>query len=222
MYILLSHKINTLSPFYGGKKGFSYESTSSIEKGDIANTQKWELPNHLGTHIDFPYHFYKNGQTVDDFPEDFWVFDGEKIQVLEIILPENTFVIQPNHIQKKYIKFDAEFLILNTGISRYRNEEKFWKYNPGISIEMTDWIVKNFKNLKVIGLDSISISSWQHRDIGREVHKKMLNPDRPVLIIEDMDLSKVSRNTIFDKVFVAPVMVKGADGGPCTILAEVR
>ena len=67
MYILLSHKIDGLSPFYGGKKGFSYEPTGLIEKGDTANTQKWEFPNHLGTHIDFPYHFYQNGQTVDDF-----------------------------------------------------------------------------------------------------------------------------------------------------------
>ena len=222
MIIQLSHKIDDSSPFYGGRKGFSYQPESSIEKGDTANTQKWELHNHLGTHIDFPFHFYQNGQTVDDFPEDFWVFDGRKIQVLEIILPENTYLIQPNHIQKKYIKFDAELLILNTGISKFRDEERFWKFNPGISIEMADWIVENFKNLKVIGLDSISASSWQHRDVGRDVHKKMLNPDHPVLIIEDMDLTKVSRNTIFEKVFVAPVMVKGADGGPCTILAEVR
>ena len=222
MIIQLSHKIDDSSPFYGGRKGFSYEHVSSIEKGDTANTQKWELPNHLGTHIDFPYHFYQNGQTIDDFPEDFWVFNGEKIQVLEVTVPENIFLIEPGHIQKHDFNFDAEFIIIKTGVGKYRNEEKFWRYNPGISVEMADWIISNFKNMRIIGLDSISISSWQHRDIGREIHKKLLNPKKPVLIIEDMDLSKVNGDTVIDKVFIAPVMVRKSDGEPCTILAEVN
>lgn len=222
MYILLSHKIDGLSPFYGGKKGFSYQPTGSIEKGDIANTQKWEFPNHLGTHIDFPYHFYQNGQTVDDFPEDFWVFNGEKIQILELNIPENEFLIETKHFEKNNLNFDADFLILKTGFGKYRGEEKFWKYNPGLSLDTANWIKKNFMKLKIIGLDSISISSWQHRDVGRTVHKKMLDPKNPTLIIEDMDLSKINRITIFINIYIAPLMVRKSDGGPCTILAEVK
>ena len=222
MYILLSYKIDGLSPFYGGKKGFSYDPTSSIEKGDAANTQKWELPNHLGTHIDFPYHFYQNGQTVDDFHEEFWIFNGEKIQILEVNIPENKFLIETKHFEKNNLNFDADFLILRTGIGKYRCEEKFWKYNPGLSLGTANWVKENFKKLRIIGLDSISISSWQHRDVGRKVHKKMLDPEKPILIAEDMDLSKINKGTIFIKVYIAPLMVSKSDGSPCTILAEVE
>jgi kynurenine formamidase len=222
MFIFLSYKIDSDAPIYGGKTGFLLRTASSIKNGNNANTQKWELPNHLGTHIDFPYHFYENGQTSDFFPPEFWIFDGVKIQVLEVSLSEKKFLIEPEHIERHNFNSDADFLILKTGFGKYRNKEKFWKYNPGISVETAEWIIKNFKKIRVIGIDSISISSWQHRDIGRKVHKKLLNPKNPILIIEDMDLSKVNRDTIFKMIYVSPLMVSSSDGVPLTILAEVK
>jgi len=222
MYRFLSYEINPQTPMYGGKTGFLSKTASSIKNGDSANTQKWKMPNHLGTHIDFPYHFNENGQTSDFFPSEFWIIDGEKIQVLEVNLTEKKYLIEPKDIEKDEFNSDAQFLILKTGFGNYRNQEKFWKYNPGISIETADWIIKNFKKIKIIGIDSISISSWQHREIGRKVHKKLLNPKNPILIIEDMDLRKIKRDTIFKMVYVAPLIVSRSDGGPCTILTEVK
>ena len=222
MYRFLSYEINPQTLMYGGKTGFLSKTESSIKNGDSANTQKWNMPNHLGTHIDFPYHFYENGQTSDFFPPEFWIFEGGKIQLLEVNLTEKKYLIEPENIEKHDFKSEIQFLILKTGFGKYRNEDKFWKYNPGISIETADWIIKNFKKIKVIGIDSISISSWQHRDIGRKVHKKFLNPKNPILIIEDMDLTKINRDTIFKIVYVAPLIISKSDGGPCTILAEVK
>ena len=49
----------------------------------------------------------------------------------------------------------------------------------------------------------------------------MLNPKNPILIVEDMDLSKVSKDTIFKIVYVAPLRITKSDGGPVTIIAEV-
>jgi kynurenine formamidase len=221
VFILLSHKIDISSPFYGGRKGFSYEPTSLIKKGDTANTQKWMFPNHLGTHIDLPYHFHQNGQTIEDFPIDSWIIDGKKIQTLEVNIPENEFLIKPEPLENK-IDLDVEFLILKTGFGTYRNQEKYWKFNPGLSLEAAVWIKDNLKKLRFIGLDSISISSWQHRDIGRKVHKTMLEPTNPCLIVEDMDLSNINENTLFEKIIISPLMVRESDGGPCTIFAEVK
>jgi len=222
MFILLSHKIDIDTPCYGGEKGFISTSSSSIEKGDSSNTSKWEFPNHIGTHVDFPYHFYSNGQKLDDFAADFRIFDGKKVQVLNVVLPENDLLIKPEHIKNKHWDDKAEFLILKTGVGRYRNQKKFWEYNPGVSLELADWIIKNFKKVRMVGLDSISISSWQHRDVGRKVHRKMLDSKKPILLIEDMDLSCVTTSTVFKIVFVAPLMVKNSNGSPCTILAEVE
>lgn len=222
MFIFLSYKIDLNTPVYGGRKGFLSAAASSIKNGDTANTSKWKLPNHLGTHIDFPYHFYINGQTLEDFSEDFWVFDGKSIQILEVDMPKDKYLIEPKNIKEHDINFDAEFLILKTGIGKYRDIKRYWKYNPGINIETVEWIREKFEKLKIIGIDSISISSWQHRDIGREAHKIFLDPKKPVLIIEDMNLSKITSDTVFKMIYIAPLLVKGADGSPCTVFAEVQ
>jgi len=222
MNIILSHPIDENTPMYGGKKGFVSKNKSSIKNGDSANTSIWKLPNHLGTHIDFPYHFYDNGQTIDDFTADFWILDGKEIQILNVNIPKNDLLIKIEHIKNQKLNRSSKFLILKTGFSKYRDQQKYWKYNPGLSIEASKWIRKKFKNIKIFGLDSISVSSWQHRKEGRIVHKNLLNPTKPILIIEDMDLSNVSDNTIFKKIYIAPLRVSKTDGSPCMILAEVK
>jgi len=222
MYTFLSYTINSDTPFYGGRTGFNSKTSSSIENGDTANTSIWEFPNHLGTHIDFPYHFYQNGQTIEDFSEDFWIFNENTIQIIEVSLSKEDLLIKPKHLNNYDLNTDVEFLILKTGYGKYRDAEKYWQFNPGVDIETAEWIQKTFKKIRMIGLDSISISSWQHRDIGRAVHKKLLNPKKPILIIEDMDLSKVDSKTEFKKVYVAPLMINKSDGGPCTIIADVK
>ena len=141
---------------------------------------------------------------------------------MEADLPEDELLIKPEHIKNQEIDFDAEFLIIKTDFGKYRSQEKFWKYNPGVSEELSEWIINNFKKLRIFGVDSISISSWQHRDIGRKVHKKMLDPKKPIVFIEDMDLSKVYSSTVFKTVFIAPLIVSKSDGSPCTIFAEVK
>jgi len=84
-----------------------------------------------------------------------------------------------------------------------------------------NWVREKFKKIRILGIDSISISSWQHRNVGRQVHKKMLNPKKPILLVEDMNLSKVNKDTVFKIIYVAPLIISKSDGAPCTILAEV-
>ena len=42
------------------------EILSLIEKGDLYNLTSFSMCAHNGTHIDAPYHFLKDGKTVDD------------------------------------------------------------------------------------------------------------------------------------------------------------
>jgi len=222
MFIYLSQKIDNKTPVYGGKEGFISKSNSSIKNGDNANTSNWSFTNHIGTHIDFPYHFYDKGQTIEDFSTDFWIYKKKDIQLLEINLPKNKLLIKPNDLKEDKFNTNSKIILLKTGADIYRKKEKFWKYNPGISIELAKWIRNTFKSLQIICIDSISISSWQKRDIGRKVHKNFLNPKNPILLIEDMNLSKVNNKTQILMIIIAPIRVSHADGCPCTIIAEVN
>jgi kynurenine formamidase len=74
----------------------------------------------------------------------------------------------------------------------------------------------------MIGFDFISLSSYAHRDLGREAHRAFLaeleidgdNKD-PILIIEDMDLSKIK--ICLSKIIVSPLRFEMADGAPVTV-----
>jgi kynurenine formamidase len=66
-YISLSHWINENTPSYNNSGGFSRYSITSIKNGNSANSEEWKLNNHIGTHIDFPFHFYDNGKKSSDF-----------------------------------------------------------------------------------------------------------------------------------------------------------
>ena len=66
-YISLSHWIDGSSPTYGDQGGFNRESISSIKKGRTANSEFWSFNNHIGTHIDFPKHFFDKGKSSSDY-----------------------------------------------------------------------------------------------------------------------------------------------------------
>jgi len=222
MFIFLSYNINENTPIYGGKEGFISNVKDSIKNGNTANTSYWKLPNHTGTHIDFPYHFYENGQKPEEFSADFWIIKGDKIQILDIKKEKKGFLINTEDINYKDFNENAEIVLLKTDQWKYRNEKKYWEYNYGLSEEIAKWIRKKFKKIKLIGLDSISVSSWQHREIGRKVHRMLLNPGDPILLVEDMDLSKINLDTVFINITISPILVNGTDGSPCTIIAEVK
>ena len=73
--------------------------------------------------------------------------------------------------------------------------------------------------VQAIGMDWISVSSFENRELGRQAHRAFLNRDgegHPVLIIEDMDLSADLNG--LREVWVAPLLVEGIDSAPCTII----
>jgi len=73
-----------------------------------------------------------------------------------------------------------------------------------------------------MGFDAISLTSFQHRELGREAHRAFLCPHKthnPILIIEDMHLEKLTHTPA--SVICGPLMLKDADGVPVTVIAEI-
>jgi kynurenine formamidase len=211
----LSYPIDKNTPTYGNRNRFEIAQKSSISNGDVANDSFISTTVHIGTHIDMPYHFYENGQDISSFPANFWFF--EKPLFLEI--EPKTLLIYDEVVEKleKLVEKDYDILIIKTGICHFREEERFWRENYGFSEKLYDFLVSKFPKIRVIGFDSISISSFQNRIEGRKAHKTFLNPDRPILILEDMDLREVES---LEKVIVSPLCISNSDGLPCTVFGE--
>jgi arylformamidase len=218
--IFLSYILDINTPSYGNRKSFQITKDSNIDNGDLANDSSICTTVHMGTHIDMPFHFYKNGQTIEYYDAKFWEFN-------KVLFLENTFV--ELLIEKELIDLlnsvediGYEFLIVKTGMCNIRKEDKYWKSNYGFSPKIAEYLKIKFPNIRVFGFDTISVTSFQHREIGKIAHKVFLNPDKAILLLEDMDLRQLSINSRIQKVIIAPLRIANCDGLPCTVIGEVN
>ena len=119
---------------------------------------------------------------------------------------------------------DTDCILVKTGSQKYRDSEAYFKDNPGLSPELGIWLRNRFPSVKFIGMDFISVSRFSHREQGRKAHSEFLKPvppGKPILPIEDMDLSQISEDVKIQNVWIFPLRVDGADGAPVTVVAEL-
>ena len=207
-YIFLSYFLDHDTPSYGGEKGlFKAEAVRSIKSGDHVNTSFLSFPNHIGTHIDFPFHFIENGKKLEDYPASFWIFN-------KVGLINSSF----EHLKENIDLIDKqiEFLIVKTGFGSKRKTSSYWKKQPIIKAELAYFLKKNFKNLRVLGFDMISLTSQLDKTEGKNAHLAFLKENN-ILIVEDMKLDDLF--TCPAKIVVSPLQVSEIDGTPCTIFS---
>lgn len=214
-YKYLSHILEKKLPVYGGNGLMDIAAVRSIAKGDSANISRFSMNNHWGTHIDMPKHFFEQGRSVVDYPADFWFFRSPK--VIKIAL-------KPSEVLRcgawmKAISLKDDILLFRSNWSLKRGRRIYSLENPGIHPDVGICLRKKYGNIRAIGIDWISLSSYQDRKLGREAHKAFLDPKgigKPVPIIEDMKLEDVSAS--LKEVYIFPLRVKGMDSAPCTVI----
>jgi kynurenine formamidase len=213
--IFLSYLLDQKTPSYGDRNTFEITKKSDMLNGDIANDSFISTTVHIGTHIDMPYHFYNDGQTIEDFDADFWIFN----KPLLISIEPQSLLIKNELIERLDTLADEGFdlLIVRTGICDIRDEQRYWSENYGFHPDIYDYIVRKFPSVRVFGFDSISVSGITDRLAGREAHKRFLNPKKPILLLEDMDLRDFDKISAIKKIIVAPLRISQCDGLPCTI-----
>lgn len=219
MMISLSHPLNSVTPCYGGKKeSLSIEPLSSIRDGATSNSLKISMTNHVGTHMDFPRHFHENGPTLSDYSAHDLVFSSPCWVDLSCD-PEH--MISISDLEGK-ISRESDFILIRTGFEKYRQQDLYWKNNPGFLPEVGFWLREEFEYIRGVGFDFISLTCFQKRELGREAHRAFLSPYQnysPILIVEDMKLKTVKPP--LKKLILAPLLIENADGAPVTALAEI-
>jgi len=209
--IFLSHILDSKTPCYGGAPGPSFELARQMKKGDPCNMMRWSMSNHVGTHVDAPRHFLKNGATVDQIPAGQWLFDKVGLVKLSGVKPGQMII--PADMGR--LSSITEILLIKTGFERLRTYEVYWKNAPGLHPDLAGWLKKKCPKLRAVGMDIISVSSFQNRELGREAHREFLK--RGILLVEDMKLSGLTKAP--SKVLVAPLRVTDSDAAPCSVFA---
>jgi len=219
-WIYLSHFLDSTTPAYSGGETFQSIGLKSIEHGDTCNTARWIMPNHIGTHIDFPRHFIEGGKSFSDYTPEFWILNAVHLIDVSPVAPSSRIAEDLLNIES--IEANTDILIIKTGFGEQRDNECYRNAGPVFMPELADALRKQCPGIRLMGFDTISLSSWSDRELGRIAHRAFLCHSWPILLLEDMDLLQVGNNTKFHKVIISPLCVSNADASPCTVLAEIE
>jgi arylformamidase len=220
--LYLSHPWGPNCPPYGGQGSIELIPQKQIAKGDPSNSLFLKASNHIGTHIDAPLHFVKDGPSIDSYPAQFWTFNHPLLLDIPFGIDSPSKIITAEMLEDQFKKIGAgpwDLLLIRTGFENVRQERIYWENGPGLGLGLRPLIKRLAPDCRAIGIDSISITNFQNRELGRSVHRELLGGPEPLLLIEDMTLQQASRQ--MKKVIALPLRIENGDGAPITIIAEV-
>ena len=222
MLIHISYPLEKHSPLYPGSPEVSFSSVRSIANNDSANTSLFSFGNHSGTHIDVPLHFCGNGSSVVGILGAENVFSPAIC--INIAKEPNSCICKADFEPFAEQIHDVKALLIRTGFFRYRQDQSdvYTTSHSWIHPDVPDYLRKICPQLKVFGIDTISISNPSHREEGRASHRAFLCGDFPLLLLEDADLSdsRLAGNTF--ELHIYPWIVDEVDATPVTVLATLN
>ena len=219
MLIHVSYPLDKLSPLYPGSPEVSFNPVRSIANKDSANTSLISFGNHSGTHIDVPLHFCDNGFSVAEMLNAENVFSPA---VCIDIAKEPESSISKADLEPFVEQIsDVEALLIRTGFFKYRQSKSdlYTTSHPWIQPDVPEYLREVCPRLKLIGLDTISVSNPSHREEGRATHRAFLCGEFPHLLLEDTDLSNPRLVGNKFELHVYPWIVDEVDATPVTALA---
>lgn len=165
------------------------------------------LSTHTGTHMDAPFHFNPNGQTIDQIEVDRYICNNA---ILMKIQKNANEMITSDDITRdsKYEIKEKDTVVFSTGWEKQiKQKDNYIGNNPGLSKDAAEYLVE--KKVNAIGIDSPSIDIGI--DSGLTVHKTLLSNE--ILIIENLcNLYKFTSGKF--TLLVTPLKLAGASGSP--------
>jgi arylformamidase len=221
-FVRLSYDIRVGDPGWPGNFTYEYEQVSSTARGDVANFGILHLLNHFGTHLDAPNHFNPDGIKIAEVPIERFVY--ERPVVIDVEKGDGELVTREELEAHAAELAAADLLILRSGWSRIRtaDPERYANNGPGVTTAACEYLIDGFLGLKAVAMDWISLATPQRLDEGVPAHQVLCGVgrgDRYVIIIEDVDLSRLPER--MSRIYAVPLFPELADSSPCTVVAEV-
>ena len=178
-------------------------------------TRKVTFGTHTGTHMDAPYHFVKEGMTIDQIPLDVLV---NKAVVIDMTSKGGYDKLTAEDIKSCGVDIpQGNGVIIHTGWYRMWMKKDYYYKWPCLTMDACEYLFEC--GVKLIGLDTPSPDDPKDKIIFGEVsplHYYFLSRD--IVLVEFLtNLDQLSHTEI--TLIVAPLKVKGADGFPARVIA---
>ena len=192
---------------------------SRLSAGNHSNTSYFKMFAHTGTHLDAPWHFEIGGLSISDFKVQDLVF--AHVCVLDVpTLADTAIPVEP--LEKAGQLKDCDCLLIRTGFGDLRssNSETYFSNNPGFSTEAAAFLT-SLEKLRCLGMDLPSVENVPRgRQTGFPVHHLLLGQSRPMLLLEDANLTALETRKV-TRLFLFPILLEGLEAAPVTAVAEI-
>jgi kynurenine formamidase len=228
----LTYSFDSQTIYWPTQNGFllEHEAEGMTEKGYFYSANRFAAAEHGGTHIDAPYHFSKEGDTLDVIPLDRLVGHGVVIDVSSQCEhnPDFQVHIEDLNAWEKHHgqRLDGNILLIRTGYGKRWPDRKRYlgtdEKGPdaigklhflGLSPEAARWLPKE-RSPKAVGLDTASIDYGQSTFF--ESHVALFSKNIPALEnVANLDQLPELGFTLI----ALPMKIRGGSGGPVRIVA---
>lgn len=193
-------------------------------------SNRLQMPEHGGTHIDAPIHFSKGGQTSDQIPIERLVGEAVRINVSAQCASDRDYLITIQDFEQWEAAHrripDRAIVMLDTGFARFWPSRQDYLgtdlrgpegvralHFPGLHPEAAAWLVRE-RRIKAVGIDTASIDYGQSTKF--ETHVALLSHNVPVF--ENLGDLRELPDRGFD-VIALPMKIAGGTGGPLRVIA---
>ena len=193
-------------------------------------SNRLEMAEHGGTHIDAPIHFSKGGQTLDQIPIGRLVGAGIRIDVTAQCVRDRDYLITIQDFERWESAHgpipNRSIVLLHRGFARYwPSQQQYFGtemrgpeavralHFPGLHPEAAAWLVRE-RQINAVGIDSASIDYGQSTTFA--THVALLSRNVPVF--ENLSDLRNLPHREFD-VIALPMKIAGGTGGPLRMIA---
>ena len=212
----LTHPFDDSTPPFPGNPPVEVGILAAIPENHPAgkpgyvNSCTFKTCVHTGTHMDAPFHFYRNHPTIDRIPLDRCM--GRALLIgLSDIAPNAEITPADLHPYQEQIS-EIRRVVLNTGWAIHWTKEMFFTDFPVITTEAAQFLVDC--GTELIGIDTPSIDKAPN-----ESHFIVLGND--TLIIENLTNLDLIEEDVFHLIAL-PLKITGRDGSPVRVAAVLE
>ena len=228
----LTHPYDESTIFWPTEPGFALEKAAEgvTEKGYYYSANRFCTPEHGGTHVDAPIHFYKDRNTVDQIPLEQLMGPAAVVDVSAKCAADRDYQVTAADLQaweKRHGRLPkGAIVLLRTGFGKFWPDRVRYMgtdergagavaklHFPGLHPDAAKWLVAN-RAIHAIGLDTPSIDFGQSTHF--QSHVTLFEANIPAFEnVANLDRLPETGAT----VIALPMKIKGGSGGPVRIVA---
>lgn len=209
----LTQLITQTMPVYPGTEPPQLSVASTYEKDGFRETLL-SFFSHTGTHMDAPFHLFGNRTKLDELPVTQFV--GKALVIPCRNYGAGAEIGMEALAPVRHLADAADFLLFDTGWSRYWGKAEYFGDYPVISAAVCRYALESGK--KGLGFDAIGIDPIADENLTR--HRLLLS-NRDIVILENLtNLDQVGAGLF--TLAALPMKYANADGAPVRAVAIIE